>query len=389
MTLPGAPAPARPGEFSPLRLGPIAVWPPVVLAPMAGVTNAAFRSLCRSFGAGLYVSEMITARGLLEGNARTRLLASSAPDERPRSVQLYGSDPDVVGAAARLLVDEGVDHLDLNFGCPAAKITRQGGGAAIALRPRLLGRIVGAAVRGAGAVPVTVKMRTGIDEHLLTFREAGRVAEREGATAVGLHARTAAQLYAGGADWHAIAELKALLEIPVLGNGDVWECWDALRMLRETGCDGVIVGRGCLRRPWLFGELAAAFDGRLPEDQPRLGAIVGIMRRHAALLVDLFGEPVGMREMRKWCLWYTSGFRGAAVVRGGLPRLDTLAQLDALLVHLDPDEPFPAAGLRASRAKDGRRQEVRLPEGYLDAPDDDRPPAESGDEAFEAALGGG
>ena len=389
MTLSGAPAPARPGEFSPLRLGPIAVWPPVVLAPMAGVTNAAFRSLCRSFGAGLYVSEMITARGLLEGNARTRLLASSASDERPRSVQLYGSDPSVVGDAARLLVEEGVDHLDLNFGCPAAKITRQGGGAAIPLRPRLLGRIVGAAVRGAGTVPVTVKMRTGIDEHLLTFREAGRVAEDEGATAVGLHARTAAQLYAGAADWRAIAELKALLGVPVLGNGDVWECWDALRMLRETGCDGVIVGRGCLRRPWLFGELAAAFDGRLPEDQPRLGEIVAIMHRHAAALVALFGEPVGMREMRKWCLWYTSSFRGAAAVRGALPQLDTLAQLDALLAHLDPDEPFPTVGLRTSRAKDGRRQEVRLPGGYLDARDDDRPPAEGYDEAFEAALGGG
>jgi len=389
VTLPGAPAPARPGEFSPLRLGPITVWPPVVLAPMAGVTNAAFRSLCRGFGAGLYVSEMITARGFLEGNARTRLLASSAPDEQPRSVQLYGSDPDVVGEAARLLAGEGVDHLDLNFGCPAAKITRQGGGAAIPVRPRLLGRIVGAAVRGAGAVPVTVKMRTGIDDDVLTFREAGRVAEDAGAAAVGLHARTAAQLYAGDADWRAIAELKTLLRVPVLGNGDVWECWDALRMLRETGCDGVIVGRGCLRRPWLFGELAAAFDGRLPGEQPRLGEIVRIMRRHAAALVGLFGEPVGMREMRKWCLWYTSGFRGAAAVRGALPQLETLARLDAVLEHLNPDEPFPAAGLRTSRAKDGRRQEVRLPEGYLAARDDDRPPPEPVGDALEAALGGG
>jgi nifR3 family TIM-barrel protein len=389
VTLSGAPAPARPGEFSPLRVGPITVWPPVVLAPMAGVTNAAFRTLCRSFGGGLYVSEMITARGLLEGNARTRLLASSAPDERPRSVQLYGSDPDVVGEAARFLVGEGVDHLDLNFGCPAAKITRQGGGAAIPYRPRLLGRIVGAAVRGAGAVPVTVKMRTGIDDHLLTFREAGRVAEDAGAAAVGLHARTAAQLYAGAADWRAIAELKSRLAVPVLGNGDVWECGDALRMMRETGCDGVIVGRGCLRRPWIFGELAAAFDGRPPGEQPRLGAIVAIMRRHAAALVDLFGERAGMREMRKWCLWYTSGFRGAAAVRGALPDLETLAQLDDVLAHLDPDEPFPAAGLRSSRAKDGRRQEVRLPEGYLQSPDEDQAPPEPGDHAFEAALGGG
>jgi hypothetical protein len=160
-------------------------------------------------------------------------------------------------------------------------------------------------------------------------------------------------------------------------------------MLRDTGCDGVIIGRGCLRRPWLFGELAAVFDGRMPAAQPRLGEIMEIMRRHAAALVALFGETQGMREMRKWCLWYTSGFRGAAAVRGALPRLESLAQLDALLVHLDPAEPFPAAGLRTSRAKDGRRQEVRLPEGYLTARDDERPPAEPDDEAFEAALGGG
>jgi len=389
VSLPGAPAPARPGEFSPLRLGALTVWPPVVLAPMAGVTNAAFRRLCRGFGAGLYVSEMITARGLLEGNARTRLLASSAVGEQPRSVQLYGSDPVVVGDAARLLAGEGVDHLDLNFGCPAAKITRQGGGAAIPLRPRLLGRIVAAAVRGAGGVPVTVKMRTGIDDDLVTYRDAGRVAEDAGAAAVGLHARTAAQLYAGAADWRTIGELKARLRVPVLGNGDVWECWDALRMLRETGCDGVIVGRGCLRRPWLFGELAAVFDGRTPAPQPRLGEIMQIMRRHADGLVAVFGETSGMREMRKWCLWYTSGFRGAAAVRAALPRLGTLAQLDALLAHLDPEEPFPVAGMRTSRAKDGRRQEVRLPDGYLAARDDERPPAEPADEAFEAALGGG
>lgn len=389
MNAPGAPAPARPGEFSPLPIGALRIWPPVALAPMAGVTNAAFRALCRSFGAGLYVSEMITARGLLEGNARTRLLASSAPDERPRSVQLYGSDPAVLEEAARVLAGEGVDHVDLNFGCPAAKITRQGGGAAIPLRPRLLARLVAAAVRGAGGAPVTVKMRLGIDDGLLTYREAGRIAEAEGAAAVGLHARTAAQLYAGAADWRAIAELKAALRVPVLGNGDVWECWDALRMMRETGCDGVIVGRGCLRRPWLFGELAAVFDGRAPGPQPRLGEILAIVRRHAAALVALFGEPVGMREMRKWCLWYTSGFRGAAAVRAALPRLETLAQLDDVLAGLDPAEPFPAAGLRASRAKDGRRQEVRLPAAWLAAPDDDSPPPEPSDVGFTAALGGG
>jgi len=393
VTVPGAPAPARPGEFHPLRLGALAVWPPVVLAPMAGVTNAAFRTICRGFGAGLYVSEMITARGLLEGNARTRLLASSSPDEHPRSVQLYGSDPDVVGEAARVLVGEGVDHVDLNFGCPAAKITRQGGGAAIPLRPRLLGRIVGAAVRAAGDVPVTVKMRTGIDDHLLTFHEAGRVAEREGARAVGLHARTAAQLYAGAADWRAIAELKAVCTVPVLGNGDVWECWDALRMLRETGCDGVIVGRGCLRRPWLFGELAAVFDGREPAPQPRLGEIVVLMQRHARLLVDFFGPERGMRQMRKWCAWYTTGFRNSAAVRRTLSTVETYEAMVEVLAGLDPDEPFPLATVRHNRVKDNRTQRVTLPRGYLESRDDDAVPALPHDAAelaaFEHALDGG
>src|ERR1051325_3846995 len=224
---------------------------------------------------------MITARGFLEGNARTHLLAGGHPDEHPRSIQLYGSDPDAMTETARRLAGEGVDHIDINFGCPSPKITRRGGGSAIPVKPRLMARLVRAAVRGAGSVPVTVKVRKGIHDGLLTYLDAGRVAEDEGAAAIGLHARTAAQLYAGDADWSAIAELKAAVRIPVLGNGDLWECWDALRMLRATGCDGVIVGRGCLRRPWLFAELAAVFDGREPAPQPRLGGVVAIMRGSA------------------------------------------------------------------------------------------------------------
>ena len=223
---------ARPGEFRPLRVGALRVWPPVVLAPMAGVTNRPFRTLCREFGAGLYVSEMITARGFLEGNHLTRLLASGGADERPRSVQLYGTNPSDLEETARIMVSEGVEHLDLNFGCPVPKVTRNGGGSAIPVRPRLMARLVAATVRGAGDVPVTVKVRTGIHEELITCFDSGRVAEAEGAAAIGLHARTAAQLYAGEADWDAIAALKAAVSIPVLGNGDVWECWDALRMLR-------------------------------------------------------------------------------------------------------------------------------------------------------------
>jgi nifR3 family TIM-barrel protein len=385
--------PAAPGEFRPLVLGPLAIWPPVVLAPMAGVTNYPFRSLCREFGAGLYVSEMITARGFIEGNVRTRLLASSHPDEVPRSVQIYGSNPDEIAETTRALVGEGVAHVDMNFGCPVPKITRHGGGSAIPLRPRLMARLVGAAVRAAGRVPVTVKVRKGLDDTLLTFLDAGRVAESEGAAAIGLHARTAAQLYAGEADWSAIAALKQHVKLPVLGNGDVWECWDALRMMRTTGCDGVIVGRGCLRRPWLFAELAAVFDGREPGPQPRLGGILRILRDHAARLVEFFGPVGGMLEMRKWCLWYTAGFRDSIRVRRALPTLERMEQLDALLAQLDPDEELPLGALRTSRAKDRRRQDVvRLPDGYLTRRDDDAPPAPvRGGElaAFEAALNGG
>ena len=385
---------AKPGEFRPLAIGPLSVWPPVVLAPMAGVTNYPFRSLCREFGAGLYVSEMITARGYLNGNRLTRLLASSRPDESPRSVQIYGSDPKDVGEMAASLAGDGVDHVDMNFGCPVPKVTRCGGGSAIPVKPRLLARIVRAAVKSAGSVPVTIKVRRGIDESLLTFLDAGRVAEAEGARAIGLHARTAAQLYSGEAAWDAIAELKASVSIPVLGNGDIWEWTDALAMMRRTGCDGVIVGRGCLGRPWLFRELAEAFDGRAPIPPPDLGAIVAIMADHARRLVAFFGEETGMRQMRKWCGWYTKGFRGSASVRETLSRVRSVDEMLATLAVLDMAEPFPKHALRAPRGKSGSAQKrVALPEGYLDDRNDDTPPRSPHDaaeiEAWEQALSAG
>jgi nifR3 family TIM-barrel protein len=381
---------ARPGEFAPLALGPLRVSPPVVLAPMAGVTNYPFRKLCRSFGAALFVSEMITARGWLLGNRVTRLLASSQPDEVPRSVQCYGSDPVDLGRMVAELVDEGVDHVDLNLGCPVRKVTAHGGGSAIPLKPRLMARLVGAMVRAAGRVPVTVKVRKGIDDELVTYPDAGRVAEAEGAAAIGLHARTAAQLYAGSADWSAIGALKAAVRIPVLGNGDVWEAWDALRMMRATGCDGVIVGRGCLGRPWLFRELADVFAGREPATPPDMGAIVAILLDHARALCDFFGERHALPQMRKWCGWYTQGFRGSAAVRGDLSQVASLAELERLLRRLDPAEPFPASALRIGRAKGGRTQRVSLPEGYLERRDDDTPPASPADSAaWEQALQAG
>src|SRR3954467_9694368 len=226
-------APAAPGEFAPLEIGPMRVWPPVVLAPMAGVTNYPFRALCKRFGAGLYVSEMITARPLVEGNEKTLKLAAFGPDETPRSLQLSGIDPYYVGEAVKRLINEGrVDHIDMNFGCPVRKVTSKGGGAAIPAKPRLLAGIVRAAVQAAGEVPVTIKFRIGIDDQVITHLDAGRVGQDEGVVAVALHARTAAQLYDGQARWEAIAELKHALRIPVLGNGDIWEAEDALRMMR-------------------------------------------------------------------------------------------------------------------------------------------------------------
>jgi nifR3 family TIM-barrel protein len=361
---------------------------------MAGVTNYPFRSLCREFGAGLYVSEMITARGYLNGNRLTRLLASSRPDEKPRSVQIYGSDPVDVGEMAASLAGDGVDHIDMNFGCPVPKVTRCGGGSAIPVKPRLLARIVRAAVKSAGRVPVTIKVRRGIDESLLTYLDAGRVAEAEGAAAIGLHARTAIQLYTGQADWDSIAELKAAVAIPVLGNGDVWECWDALAMMRRTGCDGVIVGRGCLGRPWLFRELAEVFDGREPTPPPKLGEIVRIMEEHARRLCAFFGDVSGMRQMRKWCGWYTKGFRGSAAVRETLSRVASIEEMLATLSVLDREEPFPASALRAPRGKSGSAQKrVALPAGYLDDREDDTPPRSPHDpeeiEAWEKALSAG
>jgi nifR3 family TIM-barrel protein len=368
--------PATSGEFETLAIGPLRVWPPVVLAPMAGVTNPPFRTLCRRYGAGLYVSEMITARALVEGNRKTLLLASFAPEEETRSLQLYGVDPFFLGEAVRLLVaEERVDHLDLNFGCPVRKVTSKGGGAAIPLKPKLLRNIVRAAVAAAGRVPVTLKFRVGTDEGHLTYLTAGRIGQEEGCAAVGLHARTAAQLYDGAARWDAIAELKqAVTRIPVLGNGDVWEAEDALRMMRTTGCDGVIVGRGCLGRPWLFRDLADVFAGRSPGNPPDFGRVADVMLEHACLLVDWLGETGAMRAFRKHSSWYTKGFPGGAALRQCLMQVTTLDALAEILAGADRSQPFPADAMRVPRGKTGGTQKVALPEGYLDELDDDTPP---------------
>jgi nifR3 family TIM-barrel protein len=368
---------AREGEFRPIAIGGIRVWPPVVLAPMAGVTNYPFRKICRRFGAGLYVSEMITARPLVEGRDKTLRLADFGPEESPRSLQLYGVDPFYVGEAVKRLVGEGsVDHVDMNFGCPVRKVTRKGGGAAIPVKPRLLAGIVRAAVSNAGSVPVTIKFRLGIDDELMTFLAAGHVGESEGCAAVSLHARTAAQLYDGEARWGHIAELKAALRIPVLGNGDIWEAGDALRMMRQTGCDGVVVGRGCLGRPWLFRDLSDVFSGREPSDPPNLGAVTEVMLDHARLLAEWMGEHHAMRAFRRHATWYTKGFRNSGKLRNTLMRVTTLDELGACIEALNLDEPFPPSAMRVPRGKSAGTQDVSLPDGYLSNLEDATPPLE-------------
>jgi nifR3 family TIM-barrel protein len=373
---------------APLRIGPLLVWPPVVLAPMAGITNAPFRRLCRTFEpGGLFVSEMITARGLAERNDKTLRMARFAADEPVRSIQLYGTEPRAIADAVRFLVGEQrADHIDLNFGCPVAKVTRKGGGAALPVHRALFRGIVRGAVHSAGEVPVTVKLRIGVDERVRTFLDAGRIAEDEGAAAVSLHARTAEQHYSGRADWAEIATLRAAVtSIPVLGNGDIWEAADAVRMIGATGCDGVVVGRGCLGRPWLFRDLALALAGRTVPPPPRLGEVRDVLRRHARLLADWLGEPVAVRDVRKHVGWYLQGYPVGGEVRRRLTAAATIAALEAELDRLDPDlRPLPGTTAQP-RGKTSGPIRVTLPDGWLAGVDDPSPVV---DDEPEAVSGG-
>ncbi|TQK44492.1 nifR3 family TIM-barrel protein [Streptomyces sp. SLBN-118] len=359
---------------STLAIGPHAVQPPVVLAPMAGITNAPFRTLCREFsgGKGLFVSEMITTRALVERNDKTMQLIHFDETETPRSIQLYGVDPVTVGKAVRMIVDEDLaDHIDLNFGCPVPKVTRKGGGSALPYKRPLLRAILNEAVSGAGGLPVTMKMRKGIDDDHITYLDAGRIAVDEGVTAIALHGRTAAQHYGGTADWDAIARLKEHVpEIPVLGNGDIWSADDALRMVRETGCDGVVVGRGCLGRPWLFGDLVAAFEGTGTYATPTLKEVAVVMRRHAELLGEWIGDEArGVIDFRKHVAWYLKGFAVGSEMRKKLAITSSLGELDELLGELDLDQAWPV-GADGPRGRTSGNNRVVLPDGWLKDPYD-------------------
>ena len=345
---------------------------PVVLAPMAGVTNAPFREMCRKFAPGLvYVNEMAMATPVVHKNAKTERMISFGPGEQPRSQQLYGSDPEIMGKAVHILCDAGrVDHIDINFGCPAAKVTRQGGGAAVPARPELLRSIVRAAVKSASpyGIPVTTKFRMGLFDDWLMHVRTGQICAEEGAASIALHARTVQQHYSGEARWEAIAELKqAVGSIPVLGNGDIWEAHDAVRMMDETGCDGVVIGRGCLGRPWLFGDLVDAMSGRPVRPSRTLGEVCDVMAEHAKLLAAHMGEDHAMRDFRKHANWYMSGYPVGPEVRRRLSTNSSLAELDDIIATLDSAAEIVEGGERIKRGHTNGPIKVAVPAGWLNA----------------------
>jgi nifR3 family TIM-barrel protein len=389
----------KPIEMKPLKIGNIELASPIVLAPMAGVTNAPFRTLCREFASGLmYVNEMVMATALVHGSAKTERMVTFAPDESPRSLQLYGSDPVMLArAVTKLCENDIVDHIDMNFGCPVAKVTRKGGGAAVPAKPNLLRAIMKAAVKAAEpyGVPVTAKFRIGVDEDLITYLNTGRIAEEEGIASIALHARTAEQHYSGTARWDAIAALKASVSsIPVLGNGDIWTAADAVRMVNETGCDGVVIGRGCLGRPWLFEDLADAFNGREVKAPRTLGFVVDVMKRHLRTLVEHFGDDSsgtsrGVRDFRKHVSWYLTGYPVGGEVRHRLATADSIEAFDAILDEMlernGADMTVVEGGESLRRGKTSGPIKVSLPEGFRGCLDDMTVP----DDDSEMAISGG
>jgi nifR3 family TIM-barrel protein len=362
-----------------LQYGKIAIDTPVVLAPMAGITNTAFRRLCREFGGGLYVSEMVTSRALVEQTEGSLRIIGHHESEDIRSVQLYGVDPLTISRAIKLLVDEDkADHIDLNFGCPVPKVTRKGGGAALPWKRDLFEAIVTSAVKAAGELPVTVKMRKGIDAEHLTFLDAGKTARDAGVAAIALHGRTASDYYSGTADWNSIAELReSLPDVQILGNGDIWSAADAIRMMRETGVDGVVVGRGCLGRPWLFGDLQQAFDEyrRDPNSnaainliQPNLGEVADAFKRHAELLVEYFeNEDHACRDIRKHVAWYFKGYPVGGEFRARLAQVLSLQHMDEILGELDRSAPYPGEEAEGPRGRLGGAKTTSLPDGWLNS----------------------
>ncbi|MCZ2221250.1 tRNA dihydrouridine synthase DusB [Corynebacterium pilbarense] len=369
-----------------LTIGGIDLSSPVILAPMAGVTNMPFRVLCREIeeeltgtSSGLYVCEMITARAMVARNKKTLHMTTFADVETPRSMQLYTVDPKFTYEAVRMIVDENIaDHVDMNFGCPVPKVTRKGGGCAIPYKRRLYGNIVDAAVRAAegSGIPITVKFRIGIDDEHHTHLDAGRIAAEAGAAAVALHARTGAERYSGVAHWDEVGRLVEHMDgtgVPVIGNGDIFAADDAAKMMEQTGCHGVEVGRGCLGRPWLFAQLGAQLRGEEIPPEPTLGQVASIIYRHAELLAAHDGEEHACRDIRKHTGWYLRGFPVGGEFRKSLAQVSSLTELKERLAPI-ADSEEKAQHADDARGRQGSAGKIALPEGWLDDPEDDTVP---------------
>lgn len=360
-------------SIKPVDLGKIHIATPVVLSPMAGITNWPFRVICREYGPdGLYVAEMITARALVARNPKALRLCRFAPSEKVRSLQLYGVDPLIVEQAARIVVDENMaDHVDLNFGCPVPKVTRRGGGSALPWKTDLLQEILHRVVSvcNPAGIPVTAKFRVGIDEDHETFMQAGHIAQEEGCTAVTLHARTTAEYYGGHSDWSRIGELVEALDIPVFGNGDIWGADDALAMFKETGCAGVAIGRGCQGRPWIFADIRSACNGSDNRVNPSLGEVCKVILRHLELLVDFYDgdERMAVHDLRKHIAWYLKGFPVGGGTRKSFMECESIDDVQRNIDALDSSLKLPEQILDTPRGRVRFAKKVHLPYGWLDS----------------------
>lgn len=360
-------------SIKPVDLGKIHIATPVVLSPMAGITNWPFRVICREYGPdGLYVAEMITARALVARNPKALRLCRFAPNEKVRSLQLYGVDPSIVELAARIVVDENMaDHVDLNFGCPVPKVTRRGGGSALPWKTDLLQEILHRVVSvcDPAGIPVTAKFRVGIDENHETFMQAGHIAQEEGCAAVTLHARTTAEYYGGHSDWSRIAELVDALDIPVFGNGDIWGADDALAMFKETGCAGVAIGRGCQGRPWIFADIRSACNGSDDRVNPSLGEVCKVILRHLELLVEFYDgdERMAVHDLRKHIAWYLKGFPVGGGTRKSFMECESIEGVQRNIDALDSSLKLPEQVLDTPRGRVRFAKKVHLPYGWLDS----------------------
>lgn len=320
-------------DLHPLTIGGVTLKNNLILAPMAGVTDLPFRLLCSEQGAGMTGMEMVSAKAILYGNKNTEGLLAIHPQEGPVSLQLFGSDPKIISEMAARIEERPFAVLDLNMGCPVPKIVNNGEGSALMREPKLAGEIIAATVK-AVKKPVTVKIRKGFDEAHVNAVEIAKIAEDAGAAAIAVHGRTREQFYSGRADWEIIAKVKEAVSIPVIGNGDVTDGESARRMLSETGCDGVMIGRGARGNPWLFGEIAAFLeDGRILPT-PSMEEKKKMILRHAALQLEIKGEYTGVREMRKHLSWYTAGMPNSARLRGQVNLAERFEQIEGLVESL-------------------------------------------------------